>query len=130
MKAIEVSLNIGGVVETAKIECDRKRPSLVFMMKDGLKKQYSASDLFICLGMLRADFPHIKFLCKGAKLNVYPSRMCSQMAGGIVAYELQMGRTSELEDIVNIFDFENTDITDKIEKQREFYERWIDSLGQ
>jgi hypothetical protein len=79
--------------------------------------------------MLRADFPDIKFLCKGAKLNVHPSRMSSQMAGGVVAYEVSMGKPAEQEDIVNIFDYEDTDITNDIEQQREFNRRWLASLA-
>jgi hypothetical protein len=129
MKTIEISINTGDTVEKARIECDRQKPALIFTMKNGLKKTYAASDLYVCLGMLRADFPNIKFLCKGAKLNVYPSRMSSQMSGGVVAYELCMGKTTGQDDIVNIFDYEDMDITNDIEQQREFYRQWIDSLA-
>ncbi|WP_213936983.1 hypothetical protein [Pseudomonas sp. dw_612] len=129
MKTIEITISSGNTTETAKIECDRQKPCLTFTMQSGLKKTYSASDLYLCLGMLRADFPDIKFLCKGAKLNVYPSRMCSQMAGGVVAYEMSMGKPAEREDIVNIFDYEDKGITNDIEQQQEFYKRWIESLA-
>jgi hypothetical protein len=97
-------------------------------MKKGIKKTYTAHDLYVCLGLLRADFPETKFLCKGAKLNVYPSRMSSQMSAGLVAYELHMGKVSDDEDIVNIFDYEDADITNDIQQQTDFYKRWLDSL--
>jgi len=126
---IEISINKDKLTETAKIECDRQKLVLTFTMQSGLKKTYAASDLYVCLGMLRADFPDIKFLCKGAKLNVHPSRMSSQMAGGVVAYEVSMGKPAEQEDIVNIFDYEDTDITNDIEQQREFNRRWLASLA-
>lgn len=79
--------------------------------------------------MLRADHPEIKFLCKGAKLNVHPSRMSSQMSNGLVAYELKLGIPSEEEDIVRIFDYDDESITSNIEEQRAFYKKWIDSLA-
>lgn len=127
-KTIEITINTCGVTEKISIECDRKNLTLVFTTKNGLRKPYKAHDLYECFGLLRADFPEINFLCKGAKLNVYPSRMASQMAGGIVAYELHMGRPCENEDVVNIFDFDDKDITADIQQQRDFYTRWLASV--
>jgi hypothetical protein len=97
-------------------------------MENGSRRTYTGHDFYACLGLLRADFPEVKFLCKGAKLNVYPSRMSSQMSAGIVAYELYMGKPAEQEDIVNIFDHEENDITQDIQQQTDFYKRWIESL--
>jgi hypothetical protein len=99
-------------------------------MENGLRKTYTAHDLYVCFGLLRADFPEIKFLCKGAKLNVYPSRMSSQMSAGIVAYELFMGEPAEQEHIVDIFDYEENDITQDIQQQTYYYKRWIESLTE
>lgn len=128
MKPIEILINNHGIVETATIECDRKKPTLTFTMQSGLKKIYTANDLYVCFGMLRADYPEIKFLCKGAKLNVHPSRMSSQMSSGLVAYELKLGKPSEEEDIVRIFDYEDENITSNIDEQKIFYKNWIESL--
>lgn len=128
MKIIEILINNHGIVETAKIECDRKKSTLTFTMQSGLKKIYTAYDLYVCFGMLRADYPDIKFLCKGAKLNVHPSRMSSQMSSGLVAYELKLGKPSEEDDIVRIFDYEDENITSNIEEQKTFYKNWIESL--
>lgn len=130
MKTIEVLISTHDIVETATIECDRKKLTLTFIMQNGFKKSYTAYDLYVCLGMLRADFPETKFLCKGAKLNVHPSRMSSQMSNGLVAYELEFGIPSEEENIVRIFDYEDKDITNDINKQHEFYKNWIASLAQ
>jgi hypothetical protein len=130
MKIIEISINTHGITQKATIECDRQKPTLTFIMEDGFRKTYTAHDLYVCFGLLRADFPEIKFLCKGAKLNVYPSRMSSQMSAGIVAYELYMGKPAEQEDIVNIFDHEENEITQDIQQQRDFYKRWIESLTE
>ncbi|MDN4544868.1 MULTISPECIES: hypothetical protein [unclassified Pseudomonas] len=128
MKIIEIPTSTNGITQKIFIECDRQKRTIGLVMEDGSKKIYAAHDLYECLGLLRADFSETKFFCKGAKLNVYPSRMASQMSAGIVAYELTLGQTSEPEDIVNIFDYEETDITNDIQEQREFYKQWIDSF--
>ena len=130
MKTIEISIRTHGVTEKAAIECDRKKMALTLIMKNGLKRTYTAHDLYACLGLLRADFPDVCFLCKGAKLNVHPSRMSSQMSSGLVAYELHMGKSTETEDTVNIFDYEENDITHDIQQQRVFYKRWVESLAK
>jgi hypothetical protein len=129
MKPIEILINVNGTVETAIIECDRKKPALTFVMKNGVTKIYSAYDLYVCFGMLRKDHPEIKFLCKGAKLNVHPSRMSSQMSKGLVAYVLTLGKPSEEEDVVRIFDFDDENITSNIEEQITFYATWMKSLA-
>ncbi|VVN90946.1 hypothetical protein PS704_01881 [Pseudomonas fluorescens] len=116
-------------MKNAVIECDRRLLSLTLVMENSIRKIYTAHDLYVCFGLLRADFPETKFLCKGAKLNVYPSRMSSQMSSGLAAYELQLGRPAEPDDVVNIFDYEETDITSDIQRQHDFYQRWLASLG-
>lgn len=128
MNAIEILINNHGIVETATIECDRKKPALTFTMQSGLTKVYTAYDLYICFGMLRADSPETKFLCKGAKLNIHTSRMSSQMSSGLVAYKLKLGKPSEEEDIVRIFDYEDKNITSNIEEQKIFYKNWTESF--
>ncbi|BCX66922.1 MULTISPECIES: hypothetical protein [Pseudomonas] len=128
MKPFTITIDIEGTIETAIIECDRRTSTLTFEMQDGLRKTYTAYDLFVCFGMLRAEHPKIKFLCKGAKLNVHPSRMSSQMSKGLVAYELKLGKSSEEEDVVRIFDYEDENITSNIEEQISFYKKWITSL--
>jgi hypothetical protein len=55
--------------------------------------------------------------------------MSSQMSAGLMAYELHLGVTTESEDVVNIFDYEETDLTNDIQKQRYFYKNWIESLN-
>ncbi|MGY2342921.1 hypothetical protein ACW9HW_27155 [Pseudomonas sp. SDO5532_S415] len=130
MKLLTITIEIDNTIETATVECNRKTPSLTFEMKNGLRKTYAAYDLFVCFGMLRAEHPKIKFLCKGAKLNVHPSRMSSQMSNGLVAYELKLGKSSEEEDMVRIFDYDNENITSDIKEQISFYKKWTISLAQ
>jgi hypothetical protein len=129
MKIVEITTDTQGTIDKVVIECDRRIRSLTLVLENGVRKTYSGSDLYVCFGMLRADYPETKFLCKGAKLNVHPSSMSSQMSAGVVAYELQFGKPAGPDDLVNIFDYEVADITNDIEQQRDFYKRWIESFA-
>ena len=124
MKTVEIATDTQGAINKVMIECDRRVRSLTLVLENGERKTYSGSDLYVCLGMLRADYPETKFLCKGAKRNVHPSSMSSQMSAGVVAYELQLGKSAGSDDVVNIFDYEVADITNDIEQQHDFYKRW------
>jgi len=128
MKPIEILIEVNGAVEKAKIQIRRKESIMIFEMADGTSRPYSNDDYFQSLGELRADFPHIKFLCKGSKLNVYPSSMASQMANGLVAYEVQIGMSADRDQIVHTFDYEDQDICATIEEQREFRKQWMASF--
>lgn len=127
----EIQTPTNGVIKKTSIKCKRVRDlcSLCLITDNGEEKSYIAHDYYICLGLARADLPETKFLCKGAKLNVHPSRMSSQMSSGIVAYEIKSGVPTEPEDMVRIFDYEDSEITNDIQKQHEFYRSWIKSLG-
>ncbi|MBC3365928.1 hypothetical protein [Pseudomonas sp. SWRI154] len=126
----DVKIEIDGVLKTAKFECDRKTNTMTIQMPDEAIRTYTATDLYTCLGKIRRDFPHVKFLCKGAKINVHPSRMSSQMSGGIIAYEVINGEPADDDRIVNIFDYENQDITNNIQAQINHYHEWIKSLNK
>ncbi|HCW3113413.1 hypothetical protein [Citrobacter amalonaticus] len=86
------------------------------------------NDYFSCLVELRKKTPHIKFLCKGAKINVYPSNMARQMSQGMVAYELVIGKQATSDNIVHTFDFDDEDIAENPDEQIDFYKKWVSSL--
>lgn len=65
---------------------------------------------------------------RGAKRNVYPSRLSSQMAGGLLAYELKLGEQALKKDIVNIFNYDESDIVESPEEQADFFKKWLGSL--
>ena len=123
----KITLQIGDTFEIASLI--ERFSSLTLIRDNGFKRTYSGDDLYLCLAKIRRDFPEIEFLCKGAKLNVYPSRMCSQMSNGSVAYEMKLGKQARREDIVHIFDFEDKDITSDISEQIDFYRHWISFFG-
>lgn len=87
-----------------------ERCTLKIVFHDQQSYEVTDGDLFTCFCLLRTVFSSITFLCKGAKLNVYPSRMARDMAGGSVAYEYQKGKHASKEDLVSIFAFDNKDI--------------------
>ena len=128
MRQVVISIETHGKIQKAKIEYDDRKMTLNFKSDHITSKTYKSDDIYCCLALLRADYPDIKFLCKGAKINVFPSRMSSQMSSGMVAYEMRMGWTAENEDRVRIFDYEDTDITSDYREQKEFYKRWINSF--
>ena len=119
----KITLQVGQEFETAILKSGNS--SLTFIRKNGFRKTYLDDDLFLCLAQIRREFPETKFLCKGAKLNVFPSRMCSQMSTGAVAYEVTLGKQATRKDIVHIFDFEDKDITTDISEQIDFHRHWI-----
>ncbi|WLI14450.1 MULTISPECIES: hypothetical protein [Pseudomonas] len=124
---VEITISIDGTKETANFTCDNKSITIIFTMKSGLNKTYSDSNFYRCFARIREDNPNIQFLCKGSKLNVHPSSMSSQMSLGLKAYELTLGKTSSLNDVVYIFDYEDNNLTNDPHEQLSFYRRWIES---
>ncbi len=54
--------------------------------------------------------------------------MSSQMANGLLAYELKLGEQTLKKDIVNIFDYDESDIVKGPEEQADFFKKWLGSL--
>jgi hypothetical protein len=92
-------------------------------------KIVEADDLFQALKEARvtAESIDLFFLCNGARKDVYPSPMARNMGGGIVAYELTLGKQALRKDLVKIFD--NTDkAVCSPREQEEHYQQWLSSL--
>lgn len=126
MKNIEINILNKSNIEKAKIEYDRNTCALFITFSDQTKKIYSGLDIFRAFGLLRKEFSEIKFLCKGSKINVFPSAMSSSMSGGLVAYEMKLGEPDPV--MVRIFDYEEHDLTNDIEEQVKFRAHWRESL--
>jgi hypothetical protein len=116
------------VREIAELIYDSAPATLSVNFADGSSSKSSGNNLFECFSKVRASLPKIVFLCKGAKRNVYPSRMSSQMANGLLAYELELGEQALKKDIVNIFDHDEIDIVGSSEDQAAFFKKWLESL--
>ncbi|WP_106804499.1 hypothetical protein [Pseudomonas sp. S5D5] len=128
MKTKKIKAIINNIEKDVTFKYDATEIKLMYSEADNFKKIYSAEDMYRCLAKVRADFPSIQFLCKGAKINVTPSSMASQMSGGLVAYELTLGKRATRENLVHIFDYEDQNLTNDPEEQRRFYEAWIVSI--
>lgn len=55
--------------------------------------------------------------------------MSSQMSVGVIAYELTTGQPATKKDIVNIFDYEENNLTNSPHDQVKFFNDWLKSLG-
>ncbi|MHC8367806.1 hypothetical protein ACYZT9_18615 [Pseudomonas sp. ZT5P21] len=115
-------------LETAVLAYNEHPPLIHISLEGGFKKEYQASDVYECLGKIITDPPEISFLCKGAKLNVRPSSMLSQMTSGIIAYEHKMGTQMTRNDTVNIFDYDDQNILHDPAFQKAFFFEWLESL--
>ncbi|MFB3303789.1 hypothetical protein [Pseudomonas sp. AMR01] len=126
MKSREITMIKNGIRETAIIEYEGGRPTLYLLLDGEKRKTYTAMDLFDCFGLMRADLKDIKFLCKGAKINVHTSGMSSHMSNGLVAYEMTMGIPEG--ELVHIFSYDESNLTNDIQEQRDFCQRWAESV--
>ncbi|MFJ4249320.1 hypothetical protein C2E19_10440 [Pseudomonas sp. DTU12.3] len=128
MEHAKITIIRNGIKEQASLNYDDTKGLIVFSMLNGFIKTYKANDLYLCLAKIRHEHPEILFLCKGAKLNVTPSRMCSQMSGGAIAYDLKPGIPATRDDIVQIFDYEEENLSKDLKDQQNYYNQWIKSL--
>lgn len=103
--------------------------SVSVIFSDGKKLTGTGADIFSSFLNLRERLPGYIFQCKGAKINVHPSRMSSQMGGGLIAYELSMGTPAKRSDLVNIFTPDAVREEILPTEQREFFKKWIQSLS-
>ncbi len=129
MKTQKIKVTTHNQTTEVTVKYDIKKSIMMFSEADNFKKTYHGDDIYTCLAKIRADFPHINFLCKGAKINVKPSRMSSQMSAGLVAYEMTLGKPASRDDIVNIFEFEESDLTNNPSEQIAFFKKWLASIN-
>ena len=75
----------------------------------------------------KLELNNIYLLCNASAINVYPSGMQKEF-GGAKAYKLQMGKQATLNDVVDIFDYDNELKIGSVKEQEEFYENWLESF--
>jgi hypothetical protein len=127
MDSVKITIIRNDKREQAVLVCSSENLTITFAMDDGYSKSYTGDDFYKCFGSLRADHPEIVFLCKGAKVNVHPSSMSSQMTLGAKAYELTLGKHASRKDIVNIFDYEENNLTNDPKVQQTFFLQWMET---
>lgn len=118
---------MNGNKKRINLACDPVAISITIDLGGGPKKTYFGSDFYKCFAALRKDNDGLIFYCKGAKINVHPSSMASQMSLGLKAYELVIGKEPSIDDLVFIFDYEEKDLSSDPDEQRQFYLSWMAS---
>jgi hypothetical protein len=96
----------------------------------GQRIEATAADFFDALCLLREQLAQhgLKPMCWGANRDVYPSGMARDMAQGMSAYRLKIGRQVRLTDLVNIFESGPAVDPVTVAEQRAFFERWEKSV--
>ena len=130
MTTKKIPILIDEKLESAILDYDEKTPAICLTLENGWRKQFTGQDIYECLGKIIKELPEVKFLCKGAKINVRPSSMSSQMTSGIMAYEHKLGVRVTRNDIVNIFDYDDQDIISDPQMQTDFFFQWLESIKQ
>lgn len=126
MKPVTIKVLIDGERTDISLRLNLS-PSKITTTIRNQEKTVLGDNIFDCFVKLRKEHPDVKFLCKGAKINVFPSRMSAQMSG-MTAYEMTLGCPALNKDKVDIFDYDDADIADNYEQQLNFYKSWIDSI--
>ena len=129
-KIIKVRLE-DGTIHDYEIEYATCHPwSLAIFGLDTESERFDSDDLFSCLIKLRQRLEqrNCKLLCNGARIDVFPSAMMREMGGGRMAYRNRIGKYSEREDIVDIFNYAAPETVGSIDEQKRFHEQWIYSL--
>lgn len=127
ISTVEVQVSREGKKERTCLVCDSKKIAITFCATDGVDKTYVGGNFYKCFASLRRDNPDVTFFCKGAKRNVYPSGMSAQMSLGLKAYELSMGVTPSLDDIVYIFEYDDSNLASDPDEQEAFFKEWVES---
>lgn len=94
-------------------------------------KVFSGRDFFSAFAKLREwlEESHIKLLCNGARVDVYPSGMSRDMGGGRKAYVLCVGQPARRIDQVDVLEYAPVEKIGSIKEQKQFYEKWKASMA-
>lgn len=125
-----ISVLIDKEMKSVVMDYDEHPPTIRITTENGQTKKFTGQDVYECLGKILKNMPEAKFLCKGAKLNVRPSSMSSQMTSGIMAYEHTLGSRITRKNLVNIFDYDDQDIINDPQMQTDFFFLWLKSIKQ
>jgi hypothetical protein len=136
--SIEV-IDASGEISNAQVHCDveytadalnESRLCTVRLTWNSLDLTSTDGDFFRAFVGIRNKLEsfHIRPLCYAASRNVYPSGMLRDMAKGLKAYKLALGKRTESADIVRIFDSGSDLDVVSVEDQERFHEQWFNSI--
>jgi hypothetical protein len=115
----------------ASLEWDEGPPWRVVLKIPGCESaEASGRDLFESLVAVREQVAGSgwKVCVTGARVDAWPSRMSSQMGGGLLVYVHTMGVQAREKDLRPIFDDAPCEVIGAVEDQRQFRARWLESL--
>ena len=130
MEILEINIINNGKIEKNKLFLSEIEDEINLKIEIERTIYFSKSDnIFDSIVELRKklELNNIYLLCNVSAINVYPSGMQKEF-GGTKAYKLQMGKQATLNDVVDIFDYDNGLKIGSVKEQEEFYENWIESL--
>lgn len=130
-RKVDIYVIMNGKKETAHLSLlstDKRECFLQISISDIYQNEFSGTDFFDCFAKLRDELKDVIFLCKGAKINVYPSGMARDMALGMAAYEFNLGEEVTRENLVGTFDFEDNDVAITPHEQKAFFNQWSESI--
>ena len=135
---IELS-DLSGARFLATLDCEARywdeggfshRVCRITMRYGNEKIEASDRDYFetFCRVRERLELVGLIPMCYGASRNVFPSAMGRDMADGLRAYRMRIGERSVSKDLVSIFD-SGADIDPvSVSCQKEFFDKWLESL--
>ena len=132
MEIFEINIINNGKIEKNKLFLSEIEDEINLKIEIERTIYFSKSDnIFDSVVELRKklELNNIYLLCNASVINVYPSGMQKEF-GGTKAYKLQMGKQATLNDVVDIFDYDNRLKIGSVKEQEEFYESWLESLGK
>lgn len=129
MESVTLEVIRNNKSEKVELIYSEQPASVSVIFSDKKKFTGTGADIFSSFLNLREKLPGYIFQCKGAKINVHPSRMSSQMGGGLIAYELSMGIAAKRSNLVNIFTPDTVESEVTATEQHEFFKKWIQSLS-
>lgn len=130
MEIFEINIINNGKIEKNKLFLSEIEDEINLKIEIKRTIYFSKSDnIFDSVVELRKklELNNIYLLCNASVINVYSSGMQKEF-GGTKAYKLQMGKQATLNDVVDIFDYDNGLKIGSVKEQEEFYENWIESL--
>lgn len=105
---------------------------LIELKFEEIKISCISENFFDTLIELRKELDKLGILimCNGAAENVYPSPMQQSMGTGRVAYKLKYGQKTKITDVVDIFKYDETLNFVNVDKQFNFYLKWVKSITE
>lgn len=129
--AVKLIQNDGDTFDGALIIDEARedfRVSLVYHNKTLSEAGWNYIDS-LCKIRRLLEVENILLNCYGASRNVRPSGMSIDMCGGVAAHQFTLGKRTEHQDLVTIWETGPDVDPATVDEQEEFYQKWLQSIG-